>query len=142
MKRLRWAIRGRSGLLPWWVLHVAMHVALLLSWVALVLTIDEGGNVVQALREIPGLLVLSLGPFAPYVIVATAAAVAAIWVFRGIGTVRFRVVAVLLCCAPLVCVLSPEALRLLVPVQVVFGLIVTKPRWIHPLDVDYDSGDR
>lgn len=113
-----------------------MYGALFLGWVALVLTVEEGGNVVRAMREIPGLLVLSLGPFAPYVIMATTAAVAAAWLFRGLGTVRFRVVAVLLCCAPLMCVLSPEALRLLVPVQAVFGLIVTRPRWIHPLDVD------
>lgn len=142
MNRLRWAIRGRSGLLPWWVLHVVMYGALFLGWVALVLTVEEGGNVVRAMREIPGLLVLSLGPFAPYVIMATTAAVAAAWLFRGLGTVRFRVVAVLLCCAPLMCVLSPEALRLLVPVQAVFGLIVTRPRWIHPLDVDYDGDGR
>lgn len=132
MRHLGAAINGRKGLGPWLGLHMAAYIALLIGWLGALLVIYEGG--VQGVRDIPGLMVWGLGPFAPLMIVATSALTAIAWALRELNRVVFRAATLVLCTLPLACLLGPEPIRLMAPVQILFGLLIRRPHWVHPLD--------
>lgn len=78
----------------------------------------------------------SIVAFSPTVLIT-----AVIWTLQGLPWWAFRVSAVLLCCLPLC--LTPESnqLAVIVPVQVLYGLLIVRPRtplfdgwWDEPQD--------
>jgi hypothetical protein len=129
------SLAGSSGLPPWLAYHGLIYVLIFGTYV--LLWVWWAGLAVGDMVVVLGFsLVVGMVPS----VLPTVLLTALLWTMRRLGRVAFRMVAVVLCCLPLVCVPSDFFFfSAFVPVQVAYGLILRQPR---PADTtDAETGE-
>lgn len=119
---LRRAARGLEGLWPWAAVHIAAYfVTLSVVLAAWTIAWNSPNDVLWS--WIVALLYALVTALIPTFLVTLL-----IWPLRGLGWPAFRAVAVILCCLQFVCTPSLDQLMIIAPVQVLYGLLIVKPR--------------
>lgn len=131
----RAAMTGSRGFWRWFALHALLYMVILAVDLALwtVADVPSGEKVMSWIISMIYALIVVLTP--------TVLITAVIWTLQGLPRWAFRMSAVLLCSLPLC--LTPEShqLAVIVPVQVLYGLLIVRPRtplldgwWDEPQD--------
>jgi hypothetical protein len=118
------SLAGSSGLPPWLAYHGLIYLLMFCTSIVVWAWWDQ-----RSFEGTVAVLVFSLVIGSVLSILPTVLLTAVLWTMRRLGRVTFRIVAVVLCCVPLVGVpFDRYSLPVFVPVQVAYGLILRHPR--------------
>jgi hypothetical protein len=120
---------GRISALPapvWVIVHVASYaVVTVIAWTGWYLV----GDAPRSLQNyFLGLTIFLTWQFVLFAMFPTAVMVSILWLFRGLRPLWFRLIAVLLCCVPLVCNSDAGQLAFYGSLQLILGLLIRQPR--------------
>lgn len=134
-------VRGERGIAWWLGAHTLLYIVLLnllsVYWSVSYAVSEDVDDVWRLLAGVPIYIFVALWPFLPLTLAATVMMTLITWTFRESSRVRFRALALLLCGVLPLCsfVIAPNLLWIAVPVQVAYGVLIQRPRWVHPLDL-------
>jgi hypothetical protein len=129
------ALSGSSGLPPWLGYHALIYLLVFSTSIVVWAWLDQ-----RSVEGTVAVLVVSLVIGSVLSILPTVLLTAVLWTLRRLGRVAFRILAVVVCCVPLVCVPADRyALTVFVPVQVAYGLILRQPRRVGTTEEELDG---
>jgi hypothetical protein len=129
------ALAGASGLPPWLAYHSLIYLLMFCTSIVVWSWLDR-----PSVEHTVAVLVVSLYLGSVLSILPTVLLTAVVWTVRRLGRVTFRIVTVVLCCLPLVCVpFDRYALPVFVPVQLAYGLILRQPRRADTAEEEADE---